>query len=220
MAGRTGTALLAWAIAVASAFAQDAAPVRGRLAGAVLLAEAPLTAGDLPADLSSADRLRLLGYVERWAAFRTRQGAIAGADGTWKRRERLEREIASVIERDGVEKAAHAIAWWPNGPYGLTDAIDADEEAAWAERVARDPANAVAAPFLYAFLASRYRLQFEQAGDDRPTLERLAKKYRTMLERVRNAGDAIFVLLADDLDGRTALNPGSSRHPRQYLPDT
>ena len=97
---------------------------------------------------------------------------------------------------------------------------DVLQEATWAEDIVRDGANAPAAPYLYAFLASRYRMQFEQADEDRPFLERLAKKYKTMLERVRNAGDPLFVMLADDLDGRERLSPGATRHPRQYLPDT
>jgi hypothetical protein len=136
---------------------------------------------------------------------------------TWVRRERLEREIASVIEHSGIEQVAHAIAWG-QGPYGVT--TDAQQEVAWAESLVRDPANAVAAPFLYAFLASRYRTQFERADEDRPALERLAKKYKTMLDRVRNAGDGLFILLADDLDNRPTLSSNATRHPREYLPDT
>jgi hypothetical protein len=195
-------------------------PVGGRLAGAVLLGEPPLTVDGLPSDLSSADRMRLLAYLERWTAFKTRQGHIAGNVETWKRRERLEREIASVIERDGIEQVAYAVAW-SQGPYGLKAAIDPGAEAAWAEGIVREPSNAVAAPYLYAFLASRYRLQFEQAPpDDRPALERLAKKYRTMIDRVRNSEDGLFRILADDLDNRSALTAGVTRHPRQYLPDT
>jgi hypothetical protein len=194
-------------------------PVAGRLAGAVLLGEAPLTADSLPSDLSSADRMRLLAYVERWMAFKSRQNHIAGTVETWKRREGLEREIASVIERDGIEQVAHAVAW-SQGPYGLKADIDAGAEAAWAEGIVREPSNAAAAPYLYAFLASRYRLQFERAAGDRPTLERLAKKYRTMIDRVRNSEDGLFRILADDLDNRPALTAGVTRHPRQYLPDT
>lgn len=194
-------------------------PVGGRLAGAVLLGETPLTEKDLPGDLSSADRMRLAGYLERWQAFRTRQGPVSGDLDTWRRRARLEREIASVIERDGIERAAAAIAF-SDGPYGLSPDIDADAEAAWAERLVREPSHAVAAPYLYALLASRYRMQFERADEDRPLLERLAKKYKTMLERVRNAGDGLLVMLADDLDSRPALSAGATRHPRQYLPDT
>ena len=219
MARAIGTVLVALTAMAGSAAAQGAPPVGGRLAGAVLLGEAPLAPGDLPSDLPSADRMRLTAYLERREAFKTRQGVIAGSAETWQRRERLEREIASVIERDGIEQVAHDVAW-SQGPYGLTEDIDADAEAAWAERLVREPSHAPAAPFLYALLASRYRLQFEQAGDDRPALERLARKYKTMLDRVRNAGDGIFVLLADDLDGRPALSAGATRHPRQYLPDT
>jgi hypothetical protein len=182
-------------------------PVGGRLAGAVLLGETPLTEKDLPGDLSSADRMRLAGYLERWQAFGTRQGPVSGDLDTWRRRARLEREIASVIERDGIERAAAAIAY-------------SDAEAAWAERLVREPSHAVAAPYLYALLASRYRMQFDRADEDRPLLERLAKKYKTMLDRVRNAGDSLLVMLADDLDSRPALSAGATRHPRQYLPDT
>lgn len=217
-----GTVLVGVVVAAgaSAARAQTAPPpVGGRLAGAVLLGEALLAPGDLPADLSSADRMRLLAYLERLAAFKPRQGPAAGNIETWKRREGLERQIASVIERAGIEPVAHAVAW-SQGPYGLTAAIDASAEAAWAEGLVREPSNAVAAPFLYAFLASRYRMQLEQADEDRQALERLAKKYRTMLERVRNAGDSLFVLIADDLDNRPALSAGAARHPRQYLPDT
>ena len=189
----------------------------GRLTAAVLLGGPPLTAHDLPAKVSETDRLRLETYLERWKAFKTRQGIIAGSLETWKRRERLEREIASVVERPGIEQVAHAIAW-SQGPYGVT--TDVQEESGWAESLVRDPANALAAPYLYAFLASRYRMQFERAEEDRPALERLAKKYKTMLDRVRNAGDPLLILLADDLDNRASLSSGVTRHPRQYLPDT
>ncbi len=218
MSGRIGTVLVVLAAMAVGASPQSAPPADGRLAGAVLLGEAPLTPAALSDDLSSADRMRLSAYIERREQFKTKQGG-AGSGETGRRREGLEREIASVIERDGAERVAHAIAWSP-GPYGTTADIDADAEARWAETLVRDPAHALAAPYLYAFLASRYRLQFERAGEDRPALERLARKYKTMLERVRNAGDGLFVLLADDLDGRAALSPGATRHPRQYLPDT
>ena len=183
----------------------------------MLLAEAPLTELDIPGNFSSSSRSRLAAYVERWQTFKTRQGAIAGSPETWQRRERLEREIVSAIQRPGIEQVAHGIAW-SQGPYGVT--TDVLQEATWAEGLLRDSANASAAPYLYAFLASRYRMQFERADEDRSALERLAKKYKTMLERVRTAGDPLFVMLADDLDGRERLSPGATRHPRQYLPDT
>ena len=191
--------------------------VGGRLAGAVLLDEAPLTSHDIPGDMQPSYKARLETYVARGKAFKTRQGIVAGSLETWKRRERLEQEIASTIDLPDIEPIAHAIAW-SQGPYGVTR--DAGEEATWAEGLLRDPANQAATPYLYAFLASRYRLQFERATEERPLLERLAKKYKTMLDRVRNAGDPLFVVLANDLDNRASLSPGVTRHPRQYLPDT
>lgn len=214
------TVVLGWTLAAQIVFQPTlTAPpsVGGRLAGALLLGESPVSPQDIPVEMQAQYRARLAAYLERWKAFRTRQGHIAGSLETWKRRERLEREIASAIDVPDIESVAHAIAW-SQGPYGVTR--DALEEASWAEALVRDHTNAVAAPFLYAFLASRYRLQFEQAADDRPLLERLAKKYKTMLDRVRNAGDPLFVVLADDLDNRASLTPGITRHPRQYLPDT
>jgi len=216
----TGTVLLGWTLTAQIVFQPTlSAPpsVGGRLAGAVLMGEAPLTSLDIPGNLPTSDRERLQTYLERRQTFRTRQGVVAGSLDTWDRRVRLEQEIVSVIERPGIELVASAIAWSP-GPYGVT--ADVQQESAWAESLVRDPANAVAAPFLYAFLASRYRMQFERADEDRPALERLAKKYKTMLDRVRNAGDGLFIVLADDLDNRASLSPGATRHPRQYLPDT
>ena len=192
----TGTAVTVLAC-LATALAQPAAPpLGGRLAGAMLLGEPPLSRADLPADLSTADRLRLLGYLDR------------RPDGG------LSRQIAAAVEAEGSKAAAEAIA------SALGAARGADEEAARAEALLRDRAHGVAAPFLYAYLAARYRLQFEKAGDDRPTLERLAKKYRTMIERVRNSDDTLFRIVADDLDNRPALSAGATRHPREYLPDT
>lgn len=214
------TVVLGWTLAAQIVFQPTltATPsVGGRLAGAVLLGEGPLTPQDIPVEMQASYRARLAAYLERWKTFKTRQGLVAGSLETWKRRERLEQEIASAIDVPDIEAAAHRIAW-SQGPYGVTR--DAREETTWAESLVRDPANAVATPYLYAFLASRYRMQFERADEDRSALERLAKKYKTMLDRVRNAGDPLFVVLADDLDNRASLLPGVTRHPRQYLPDT
>ena len=214
------TVVLGWALAAQIVFQPTlSAPtaVGGRLAGAVLLDEAPLTSHDVPKDMPAPYKDRLETYVGRGQGFKTRQETVAGSLETWKRRERLEKEIASTIQLPDIEPLAHAIAW-STGPYGVTR--DALEEATWAEGLLRDPANQAATPYLYAFLASRYRLQFEGAAEDRAMLERLAKKYKTMLDRVRNAGDPLFVVLANDLDNRASLSPGVTRHPRQYLPDT
>lgn len=216
-----GAVLMGWmaAVQVPSTHVPMAPPpVGGRLAAAVLLGAEPL--GSLPDDLSWSDRLRLTAYRERWQSFKA-LGAPNGYDeprDRRERRERLEREIFSTIEHEGIEAVAHAIAW-SAGPYGGVPP-DPQKEATWAEGLVRDPANAIALPYLYALLASRYRLQFERAEEDRPALERLAKKYKTMLDRVRHDGDGLFILLADDLDNRASLSPTATRHPRQYLPDT
>ena len=199
MAHLTGTAL-ALAVLVMTgpaARAQSAPPpLGGRLAGAMLLGEAALTPADLPDDLSSSDRLRVLAYLDR------------------KPTEALDRQIVAAIETDGLGPLAAHIAG------RLASANGADAQAVEAEALLRDRANAGAAPFLYAYLAARYRMQLEQAPDDRPALERLAKKYRTMVDRVRNSEDGLFRILADDLDNRQALTAGATRHPREYLPDT
>jgi len=214
-----GTVLLGLTLAAQIVFQPSLTPPSfdGRLTAAVLLGGPPLTAHDLPAKLSDTDRLRLETYLGRWKAFKTRQAVVGGSQRTWDHRVRLEREIVSAIDQPGIEQVAASVAW-SQGPYGVT--TDVQEESAWAERLLRDPANAAATPYLYAFLASRYRMQFERAEEDRPALERLAKKYKTMLDRVRNAGDPLFILLADDLDNQPRLSPSATRHPRQYLPDT
>jgi len=199
MTRATGTALafVMSGLTGLAALAQPApAPVGGRLAGAMLLGERPLAANEIPADLSSSDRLRVLAYIDR------------------KPTQAIDRQIVAAIETDGLEPVATAIAG------RLAAAQGPDAQALEAEALLRDRANAGAATFLYAYLASRYRLQLEQAPDDRPALERLAKKYRTLLERVRNSEDALFRVLADDLDNREALTAGATRHPRAYLPET
>jgi hypothetical protein len=199
MTRATGTAVTAAALVFSglTALAQTAPPpVGGRLAGAMLLGEAPLALSDLPGDLSSADRARVAAYVAR------------------KPTEALDRQIVAAIESEGVEPVAAQIA------SRLAAAKGPDAEAAEAEALLRDRASAPAAPFLYAYLAARYRMQLERAPDDRPTLERLARKYRTMVDRVRNDEDGLFRILAEDLDNREALTAGATRHPRQYLPDT
>lgn len=192
-------------------------PVAGRLARAVLLGGPALGKDDLPADLPSADRLRLLGYIDRRSTFVSLQKEAAGSADEPPLA--LEREIASVIEKPGIEKEAWEIAWTVPNPKELGQ--HAEAEAEWAEGVLRARPGTVAAPYLYAFLASRYRLMFEQAPDgDRSALERLARKYRTMLERTRTYEDSLFKLLAEDLDRLPRLGDAATRHPREYLPDT
>ena len=194
-------------------------PVGGQLARAVLLLGEDLAATELPADLAPAARRRLLRYIERHAAFASGLGVAADNAELFGRQVALEREIASAIEREGIVEEAAEIA--QGAPLAVDPTASPSAEAEWAEGVLRARPGSVAAPYLYAFLASRYRLMFEHVeGEDRPALERLARKYRTMLERVRHAEDPIFVLLAADLDGLPRLDPDATRHPRAYLPDT
>jgi hypothetical protein len=195
-------------------------PVGGKLARAVLLGGDPLTAQDLPPDLSSSDRLRLLAYLERRADFRSRPGTSSSGAPVPAHQVRLEQDIATVVERTGIEEEAAEIAHSAPPLSAEGPARRAADEASWAEGVLRQRPSSPAAPYLYAYLAARYREIFEQLPDDRSALERQARKYKTMLERVRGADDPIFQLLANDLDGLPSLSAGATRRPQQYLPDT
>jgi hypothetical protein len=217
-----GTVVLAWTVAAGTVQSPPAPapPVGGLFAGAVLLGEAPLTEEALPNGMSMADRLVVVTYLDRRQELSPRF-APTGARGDTER-QRVALEIASTIVVDGIEATARALAA-RLGPTAAMEASTGDPwagSAAWAESAVRDASHTAARPWLYAFLASRYRLQFERADESRDLLERLAKKYKTMLDRVRNAGDPLFVVLANDLDNRASLSPGVTRHPRQYLPDT
>lgn len=187
-------------------------PVAGRLAASALLDGRPLRPGDIPADLASADRLRVLAYIERREAFEARSGSNE------PHRLRFEQELASIVEATGIEdEAARLARELPAAPEWGQPAV----EAAWAETMLRGNPSTPAAPYLYAFLAARYRRIFEtMPREDRPALERQARKYRTLLDRTRAARDPVFPLLAADLDGLRALGAGTNGHPRAYLPDT
>lgn len=207
-------ALLAWVALSAPVTAQHAVPpppVAGRLAESALLGGRPLASADLPADLPSAERMRLQSYLDRRRGFAPRSGS---GD---PHRIRFEQELASVVETTGIEDEAAELA---RQLPAADQWGDPDAEAAWAETMLRSRPGSPAAPYLYAFLASRYRQIFERIpDDDRTALERQARKYRTMIERTRAATDPVFALLAADLDGLPSLGR-AARHPRAYLPDT
>ena len=216
-----GTVLLAWAAIAGAAQPQPAPapPVGGLLAGAVLLGEPPLTEDALPNGMAMSDRLAVVTYLDRRQALSER--FKSGGDRGDEDRQRVALEIAATIETEGIDVTARAIAASLGPTAGAaTSTEDPSSGASWAETLLRDVNHTAARPWLYAFLASRYRLQFERAEENRDLLERLAKKYKTMLDRARNAGDPLFVVLANDLDNRANLSPGVTRHPRQYLPDT
>ncbi len=186
-------------------------PVAGRLAESALLGGRPLAPADLPADLASAERMRLQSYLDRRSSFEPH----AGSDAPY--RIRFEQELASIVEATGIEEEAAELARLlpPANQWG-----EPEHEAEWAETMLRSRPGSPATPYLYAFLASRYRQVFERLPDgDRAALERQARKYRTMIERTRAAADPVFALLAADLDGLPSLGR-AERHPRAYLPDT
>ena len=215
-----GTVLLAWAVTTGQVQPPaPAPPVGGLFAGAVLLGEAPLTEEALPNGMTMADRLIVVTYLDRRQELSPRFTQTGGRGDA--ERQRVALEIAATIQTEGIDETARAIgARLGQTASAATSTGDPWWGAAWAERVVRDGDYVAGLPWLYAFLASRYRLQFEGAAEDRLLNERLAKKYKTMLDRVRNAGDPLFVVLANDLDNRASLLPGVTRHPRQYLPDT
>ena len=213
--------LLAWAVTASLVQPQPAPapPVGGHFAGAVLLGEVPLTEDALPHGMSMSDRLVVVTYLDRRQALAERFKSAAGRGDA--ERQRVALEIAATIGTEGIDDTAVAIAASLGTTAGATTSTgDPLWGASWAETLVRDVNHTAARPWLYAFLASRYRLQFERAEENRDLLERLAKKYKTMLDRVRSAGDPLFVVLANDLDNRATLSPGVTRHPRQYLPDT
>lgn len=203
--------LMALSIPLPAQHAVPPPPVAGRLAESALLGGRPLASDDLPADLSSADRMRLQAYVDRRRGFEPRSGSDA------PHRIRFEQELASIVEATGIEDEAAELGRLlpPADQWG-----EPEREAAWAETMLRSRPGSPAAPYLYAFLATRYRQVFERMpGEDRAALERQARKYRTMIERTRAAADPVFALLAADLDGLPSLGR-AARHPRAYLPDT
>ena len=217
-----GTVVLGWILAIGTGQPPPAPapPVGGLFAGAVLLGEAPLTEDALPNGMSMADRLVVVTYLDRRQVLSPRfTPTDARGDAE---RQRVAIEIASTIVADGIEETARALvaSLGPTAAMATSTGDPWSGGASWAESAVRDASHAAAHPWLYAFLASRYRLQFEGADENRDLLERLAKKYKTMLDRVRNADDPLFVVLANDLDNRASLSPGVTRHPRQYLPDT
>lgn len=215
-----GTVLLAWAVTTGQVQPPaPAPPVGGLFAGAVLLGEAPLTEEALPNGMTMADRLIVVTYLDRRHELSPRFTPTSGRGDA--ERQRVALEIAATIQTEGIDETARAIGA-SLGPTAAAATSTGDPlwGAAWAEGVVRDADHVAGLPWLYAFLASRYRLQFERADEDRDLLERLAKKYKTMLDRVKSAGSPLFVVLANDLDNRASLLPGVTRHPRQYLPDT
>jgi hypothetical protein len=197
-------------------------PFGGKLFEAVTFG-APLDPSDIPGGLPAADRTGVETYIARRAAFRSRlpepEPASGPARAQLELRRRLEREIVALLDLPGIEEEAARVAEGAplaEEPQALLEVPL--REAAWAEDYLRRNPDGIATPFLYVFLAGRYRLAFDLSQEDEER-RRMAKKYRTFLERVRTQPDGLFRLIAQDLDGRTfSGRPGP--HPRQYLPDS
>jgi hypothetical protein len=198
-------------------------PLGGRLQRAIFGVER-LTPSDIER-APEADRDRLRRYAARAASFRP---APPPDDSPTLKRYRVERAIVALIEAHGIEQAAAsyaaaaAVAYeWEGRPEGPL------KEAGFAEAfLKKDPQTALA-PYLYLFLAHRYRAAFEAAVDRQrrhkdDTLEaqkNAARKYRAFLERARKVADPIFPLAASDLDAEQHVYVDVGLHPRTFNPD-
>ena len=203
---------------------QDRRPAGGRLLEAVLQGAERFDLGQLPPDLPEADRARLVTYARRRADFRSRLGSPppeSGDNARWlhDRRRSFEREMVAIIDRPGIEEdaAAAAAATQPLPPPGGTDPGRYAEEIAWAEAWLQKHRDSPFAPLFYAYIAWHLRAGIE-LNDDRALRESLARKYRTMLDRLRSQDDRIWRLLAEELDGEPRVTNAGPAHPREFLP--
>jgi hypothetical protein len=226
---RAGACLIAITFG-AAATAQSPAPgapvdLGGKLYRAVFTSgTGVLGSGDLAA-VPEPQRSRLSAYLTRRAAFksayRTESDSFEKARADAKKRV-IERAIVSLVAAPGIESAAAEF---------VADAPIADdwekastrplEEAAYAETVLKKDPSSPLAPFLYVFIAHRQRAAFELAGaqKDAEAMKAASRKYRTFVQRARAVDDAIFTLLADDLDRQAYVYVPADNHPRDYNPD-
>jgi hypothetical protein len=202
----------------------DHQPVGGLLLEAVLQDEERFDLAQLPPNLPEADRARLVAYARRRADFQSRLGSPpreSDHNARWMhhRRRSFEREMVATVDRPGIEEeaAAAAAATQPLPPSGGTDPRRYAEEIAWAEAWLQKHPESPFAPLFYACIAWHLRVGIE-LNDDRALREKLARKYRTMLDRVRSEEDRIWRLLAEELDGQLRVTNAGEAHPRVYLP--
>jgi hypothetical protein len=172
-------------------------------------------------------RPRLQEYRQRTKRVRSRLVPPAGMppdpDGKdgFLSRQGIERAILALVDAPGMarEAAAYArtaVAWYeyegyPDGPLA---------EAAYAERYLAGHPKTVLAPYLSLFLASRYRAAFETLLEkgSRAQQTSAARKYRTYLQRAKDADDELICAAADDLDRQPFVyvdRPGLP-HPRTF----
>lgn len=172
--------------------------------------------------LSDTQRQRVRQYLERRRTLRVELGPVptGGELGSiHEKKTRLARSAAALIDTPGIDQRAATYFREARISYeweGLPDPPLA--EAAYAEDALRKIPDTPLKPFLYVFLAHRYRSAFE--GRDATDAERVtsARKYQTFLQRARAAEDPIFGWIADDLDARKFLYADIGKHPRDVLP--
>ena len=182
-----------------------------------------------PADLAGVEeplKSRLMTYLERRAAFRSRYSreadTLADVRADAKRRV-LERSIVALVDAPDIERTAAAIVAeapiageWDGRPEGPL------AEASFAEDLLkRDPASPLA-PWLYVFIADRQRIAFEacEKQENQECMRAAARKYRTLVSRARSVEDPAIRALVRDLEGLPSLYVRSASHPRDYDPDT
>lgn len=217
--------LLSAAIAVPQAQdATAAVDLQGRLYRSVFQPGPGALADSDLSDVREVYRERLQRYLVRRASFTSRLENRAGglADATREAKKRdIERAIVALVESPGAE--AMALAFVADAPMDVWE-TDAEPlaEADYAERRLKDDPGGALAPFLYAFIAHRLRAAFEAQvlGKDEAAMKASAKKYRLFLTRARGVPDAIYALLADDLDRQPFVHWKTAVHPRDFNPDT
>jgi len=215
--------------ATGAAQTKDAPPavdLHGKLYKAVFSSGAGMLAvGDLAA-VPEPLRARLEKYLTRRAAFKSsyksEPDSLQKVRADAKRRV-LERAIVSLIDSPGIEKAAAdfvAAAPIAHEWEGMHDGPIA--EANFAEGVLKKAPSSPLAPWLYVFIAERQRVAFETYENEKNEdgMKAAAKKYRTFIERGRAADDPIYGALIDDMERLPYLYIKTTKHPRDYAPDS
>jgi hypothetical protein len=214
------------AVAVAQAPPEPAVTLNGKLYKSVFFSgPGALTAADL-AGVPQSVRPRLERYLQRRAAFASKLQPAASSFETLRmeaKKRVVERAIVALIETPDIESAAAAYVEQATILYDWTGGAESPiSEAAAAEDFVKKNTASPVAPYLYVFIAERYRAAFEMMNVAMHKAEMTAasKKYRTFMQRARASEDAIFRLLADDMDRQPFLYAKSAFHPATFDPDS
>jgi hypothetical protein len=168
----------------------------------------------VPASLRS----RFEAFVRCRARFRTGLPRPTSffATAALNRQQTLERALACLFEAPGIAAAATEYTQRARILYeweGL--ASSPIEEAQYAEEYIAGNPDSPFVPYLYLFVAERWRYAFEyfvQSGN-KPGIAASAEKYRDFIARARGA-DAFVRLVADDSDGMPFLAVNVGIHAR------